>query len=174
MSFPLEIIPNRGLGHILFGNDPDKVRSEIGVPTSNNDRTGLNKPPNKIWFYDDPNCNFLFYPGDFVSDAWVGSKKPRLVIIGAWSPRFTLFGEQIIGEAEQVMRMRLEGHGLTDPRNVAREEDPSLWSSSHKHLTYEDANLHVYLVDQVVTCIQWGSFSGPFPGLTQDPENLKK
>ena len=153
MSFPIEIIPNRGLGHILFGAFLDEVRCELGVPASNYDPTRLNNSY-KLLFYDDPKCRFMFIPG-YCDAARGGSTEPRLLLITAESRRFTLFGEQFIGETEAVLRMRLSAHGLVDPRDVPREEDISLRSPSYKRLSYGDLSLHIYLFDGIVTQIAW-------------------
>lgn len=154
MSFPLDIIPNRGLGHILFGSDPDHVRRELGAPSSIEDWSQLNEFASR-WVYSDPDCSLFFFEGAVWNPSLADSKKPCLVMITAISPCFILFGDKIIGEAEEAIRSRLSIHGLIKPTNVPMEQDRSLSSQSEKHLSYADAHLSVYLLDSIVTHIQW-------------------
>src|SRR5215208_2314331 len=122
MGFPLAIIPNKGLGHILFGANPDELRHQLGTPSSVEDWKELNAFSIRLT-YEDPVCSFFFYDGASWNAAFVGGNKPALVLITAASPHFTLLGKPIVGQREQLIRSRLAAQGLTNPTEVPMEQD---------------------------------------------------
>ncbi len=164
MSFPSEIILKRGLGHILFGADPDHVRRELGEPSSVVYSPEVNKFTG-AWDYAEPSCTLYFNDGPFWNPSLVGSEKPSLVMITGASPGFTLFGDKIINEPEQTILSRLAVHGLVNPAECPIEKY-ECETPANKHLYYEDALFSLYLLDGVVTHVCWQMpHEGPAPSM---------
>jgi hypothetical protein len=151
MEFPLNIVPNRGLGTIPFGATPEHVRSQLGPPSAIEDWRELNQFSAR-WIYDNPACTLFFVERSSWDPALPDPHTAALVLITALSRRFMLLGGPVIGETVAAITSRLAEHGYGDPQ-ISPMDDPS--SPEQKHLCYGTHNLDLHFSDGVATHIQW-------------------
>ncbi len=140
----LHVILKKGMDEIRFGCTPELVRSAFGEPEDVEELESAidGNVESIVWNYPDQGLNFFF-------DAANG--EPILSTIESDNLETMLFNLKIFNiTRDNVIAMMYE-NGFSDI-----EEDDETWGE-HR-VTFDDAQIDFYFVDQELTLVSWGSY----------------
>lgn len=139
----LQIFLKKGLGSIPFGCTPETVRNLHGEPAEVEELESLceGSVESIVWNYRDAGLNFFFE---------AANGEPSLATIETENKATLLFNTLIFNcKREEIIAM-MNANGFVDV-----DEDDETWGE-HR-LTFEDAQVDFYFVDEELTLVSWGS-----------------
>jgi len=136
-----EIILQKGLGPIQFGQSPQAIVEIIGEPQEVED----------IEIDENNNTTIAHYYELDTSLFFVNSRKPSLECIETSNHDVSLFGKKIflMNEEEIIHIMKSNGYS-----NYEKEEE--IWGESR--LTFEEGMIDFYFDDNQLSVVSWGVF----------------
>ncbi len=140
----LHVILKKGMDEIRFGCTPELVRSAFGEPEDVEELESAidGNVESIVWNYPDQGLNFFF-------DAANG--EPILSTIESDNLETMLFNLKIFNITRDNVIALMYENGFSDI-----EEDDETWGE-HR-VTFDDAQIDFYFVDQELTLVSWGSY----------------
>ncbi|MGM0565781.1 MAG: hypothetical protein ACQESX_03380 [Bacteroidota bacterium] len=143
MSHDLEILPQKGLGNIVFNNSIDVTVQKLGQPDHIEEIDGLDDENSMAYFYDKYHLIAFFE----------GLDNMVLTILETKDPNITLFGEKVFDLDENEIHKLMKDHGY-------EEIDTEMVTWGGKRISFEEANMDFYFENDKLTAINWGCFLG--------------
>lgn len=141
MTHNLAILPQKGLGDILFNSSIDRTVQTLGKPDHIEEIDGL----------DDENSMAYFYHKHHLIAFFEGFDKMVLTILETKNPDVTLFGKKVFNLDEIGIHQLMKAHGY-------EEIDTELLTWGGKRISFEQANMDFYFENDKLTAINWGCF----------------
>jgi len=141
MAQNLEILPQRGLGDILFSKSIDRTVQKLGQPDHIEEIDGLDDENSMAYFYDKYHLIAFFE----------GFDNMVLSILETKNPDVTLFGEKVFDMDEIGIHKMMKDHGY-------EEIDSEILTWGGKRISFEEANMDFYFENSKLTAINWGCF----------------
>ena len=141
MAQNLEILPQRGLGDILFNKSIDRTVQKLGQPDHIEEIDGLDDENSMAYFYDKYHLIAFFE----------GFDNMVLSILETKNPDVTLFGEKVFDMDEIGIHKMMKDHGY-------EEIDSEILTWGGKRISFEEANMDFYFENSKLTAINWGCF----------------
>lgn len=140
----LHVILKKGMDEIHFGCTPELVRGVFGEPEDVEELESAidGNVESIVWNYPDQGLNFFF-------DAANG--EPILSTIESDNLDTMLFNLKIFNITKDKIIAFMTENGFSDI-----EEDDETWGE-HR-VTFDDAQIDFYFVDQELTLVSWGSY----------------